>query len=130
MWHKDLESNRFISSLYQEIPELINVSILAIKIKEEGRRVTITFNMPMFADNAPLKWKNSGYNAVLVEIDFFDILEFNMSYSKEYLRGTIKIEKNEEDKFKVTIFGTVNMNMIAEIGIIQSVKGYINELYE
>jgi hypothetical protein len=130
MWHKVLERNQFISSLYQEVPKLINVRIVAIKITDEGRRVSINFNMPMFADNAPSKWHNSGYNTVFVELDFFDVQEFNVSYCKENLRGTINIEKNEEDKFKVDISGSVNMNLVADIGIIQSVSGYIDNLHE
>lgn len=130
MWHKVLERNQFISSLYQEVPKLINVRIVAIKITDEGRRVSINFNMPKFADNAPSKWHNSGYNTVFIELDFFDVEEFSVSYCKENLRGTINIEKNEEDKFNVVISGFVNMNLVAHIGMIQAVSGYIDNFQE
>lgn len=40
--------------------------------------------------------------------------------------GTISIEKNQVNKFIVSVTGSANINMIAEIGIIQSVKGYID----
>lgn len=130
MWHKVLERNQFISSLYQEVPKLINVRIVAIKITDEGRRVSINFNMPKFADNAPSKWHNSGYNTVFIELDFFDVEEFSVSYCKENLRGTINIAKNEEDKFNVVISGFVNMNLVAHIGMIQAVSGYIDNFQE
>lgn len=130
MWHKVLERNQFISSLYQEVPKLINVRIVAIKITDEGRRVSINFNMPKFADNAPSKWHNSGYNTVFIELDFFDVEEFSVSYCKENLRGTINIEKNEEDKLNVVISGFVNMNLVAHIGMIQAVSGYIDNFQE
>lgn len=126
MWHKFLERNQFISSLYREVPKLVDVRIVAIKITDDGRRVTINFNMPKFADNAPSKWHNSGYNTVFVELDFFDVQEFNVSYFKENMKGTINIEKDEEYKFKVHISGSVNMNLVADIGMIQSVSGYID----
>ncbi|MFY0521532.1 Imm50 family immunity protein [Lysinibacillus sp. UGB7] len=130
MWHKVLERNQFISNLYQEVPKLINVRIVAIKITDEGRRVSLNFNMPKFADNPPSKWHNSGFNTVFIELDFFNVQELNVSYCKENLKGIINIEKNEEDKFKVHISGSVNMNLVAEIGMIQSVSGYIDNLQE
>ena len=126
MWHKVLERNQFISSLYHEVPKLINVRIVGIKITDEGRRVSLHFNMPKFADNPPAKWRKSGYNAVFVELDFFDIQELKVSYSKENLMGNIILEKNEQDKFIVRISGAVNMELVADIGIIQTVSGYID----
>jgi len=128
MWHKLLERNDFISNLYHEIPKLINVRIIAIKITDEGRRVTIDINMPKFADNPPAKWRNSGYNTVFVELDFFDVQEFNLSYNKGDLRGNIIIEKIEQDKLKVHVSGIVNLEFLADVGMIQSVSGYIDSL--
>ena len=128
MWHRVLERNQFISSLYHEVPKLINVRIVGIKITDEGRRVSLHFNMPKFADNPPAKWRKSGYNAVFVELDFFDIQELKVSYSKENLMGNIILEKNEQDKFNVRISGAVNMELVADIGIIQTVSGYIDHL--
>lgn len=128
MWHNVLERNKFILSLYQEVPKLVNVQIVSIKITDEGSRVSINFNMPKFADNVPLKWHNSGYNTVFVELDFFDVQELDMNYCKKKLKGTINIEKNEQDKFKVDISGSVNMNLVSDIGMVQSVSGYIDNL--
>lgn len=130
MWHKFLEKNQFISNLYHVVPGLINVRIVAINITDEGRRVSINFNMPKFADNVPSKWSNLGYNTIFVELDFFDVQELNVSYCKESMKGTVNIEKNDEDKFKVNISGVVNMNLVADIGMIQSVSGYIDNLQE
>ncbi len=130
MWHNALERNQFISNLYTEVPELINVRIVAIQITDEGRRVSISFIMPKFADNVPSKWRNLGYNTVFVELDFFDVQEFDVNYCKGNLKGTINIEKKEEDKFKVDISGSISMNSVADIGMIQSVSGYIDTLQE
>lgn len=128
MWHRVLERNQFISSLYQEVPTLSNIRIIAIKITDEGRRVSLSFIMPKFADNPPSKWLNSGYNTVFVELDFFDVQELNVIYGKENLKGTINIEKNQDNKLIVHICGTVNMQLIAEVGVIQMVSGYIDNL--
>lgn len=128
MWHRVLERNQFISSLYQEVPTLSNIRIIAIKITDEGRRVSLSFIMPKFADNPPSKWLNSGYNTVFVELDFFDVQELNVIYGKENLKGTINIEKNQDNKLIVHICGAVNMQLIAEVGVIQMVSGYIDNL--
>ncbi|MED1790081.1 Imm50 family immunity protein [Brevibacillus laterosporus] len=127
MWYENLEGNKFIENLYTKVPVLINVRIIAIKVTDEGRRITINFNMPRFADNPPTKWMDSGYNTVFVELDFFDVLESTISFTRESLRGNIIIEKSDEGKLKVVISGTVNMNLVAEVGMIQSVSGYIDE---
>ncbi|UTR13952.1 immunity 50 family protein [Salipaludibacillus sp. LMS25] len=130
MWYNFLERSKFISNLYDDVPDLNNVRIAAIKITDEGRRVSIHFNMPKFGDNPPSKWNNSRYNTVFVELDFFDIKDLSVSYCKENLRGNINIQKNEESGLKVSISGSVNVTFLADIGMIQSVSGYIDTVEE
>ncbi|WP_255299180.1 Imm50 family immunity protein [Bacillus pseudomycoides] len=66
MWYSNLEGNRFISNLYNEAPSLLDVRIVAVKIEDEGKKISINFNMPKFADNPPKKWKDLNYNTVFI----------------------------------------------------------------
>ncbi|RAP20672.1 hypothetical protein C2W64_03890 [Brevibacillus laterosporus] len=126
MWYESLEKNIFIKNLYTTIPELSNVRIDAIKLIDEGRKVTLNFIMPIFADKPPAKWVGLGYNAVFVEVDFFDAQELCLKSNKNKFNGNINIEKNEEGKFNVNITGSFEMKLVADYGMIQSVSGYID----
>lgn len=81
MWYENLEGNCFfLKTLYKEVPKLENIRIEGIYIKEEGRKATLHFDMPFYADHPPEKWTELGYNSISLEIDVFDIyyLEKNM----------------------------------------------------
>jgi len=52
--------------------------------------------MPKYADNPPIKWNNSGYNSVLVELNFFDIKELSIKASNKKLSVDIKIELDQK----------------------------------
>ncbi|MBE1556973.1 Imm50 family immunity protein [Sporosarcina limicola] len=94
MWFELLEGNTFISNLYNEVPQLIDVRIVAIEIADEGRKISINFIMPKYADNPPLKWRNLNYNTVFVELDFFDVQELTIKSNKNKYRGNINIESD------------------------------------
>ncbi|ENQ3105773.1 hypothetical protein ACEOWJ_001760 [Bacillus cereus] len=128
MWHSDLEGNRFILNLYKEAPSLLDVRIVAVKIEDEGKKVSINFNMPKFADNPPKKWEQLNYNTVFVQLDFFDIQELTLKSSNDKYRGDIHIELDKDEKFNINISGSVCMNFKADYGIIQSVSGYIDTI--
>ncbi|MES5918928.1 hypothetical protein QCI44_12870 [Bacillus cereus group sp. RP37] len=53
MWYINLEGSRFISNLYNEAPSLSDVRIVAVKIEDEGKKISVNFNIPKFADNPP-----------------------------------------------------------------------------
>lgn len=84
MWHTKLDNNKFISQLYNdEVPELTSVPILSTNLEEEGRKFSILFMMPKYADNPPGKWRALGYNSILVELNFFDIEEISLTASNK-----------------------------------------------
>src|SRR5699024_12716099 len=63
----------------------------------EGRKVTIEFDMPFYAENPPKKWMNLGFNSILVEVDFFDIHEIDLQSIESKYRADIEIYKDEID---------------------------------
>src|SRR5690625_4167335 len=106
MWHKHLDNNYFISKLYDEVPEIIN-----IQINHEEDKLTILFMMPKYADNPPKKWILLNNNSIIVELDFHEVEELSLTYNgKESLSGDIKIESNGKGLFAVSISRTVNLN--------------------
>ncbi|HDR6300720.1 MULTISPECIES: Imm50 family immunity protein [Bacillus] len=128
MWYINLEGSRFISNLYNEAPSLSDVRIVAVKIEDEGKKISVNFNIPKFADNPPKKWKDLNYNTVFVQLDFFDIQELTLKSSNNKYRGDINIELDKDGKFNINILGSVCMNLKADYGIIQSVSGYIDTM--
>ncbi|ARU60079.1 hypothetical protein CBW65_02605 [Tumebacillus avium] len=131
MWCEFLQRNKFLSSLYAgEVPKLLNVRMAEIKLSDDGRKFTVFFNMPRFADIPPSKWISLGYNTVFVELAFVDITEIMIKSSGGKYRGNIEIQKNEDGKFEVCISGTVEINLTADFGIVKEVTGYISETPE
>src|SRR5699024_12560739 len=103
MWQKQLDDNRFISQLYNKVPELIDIRILSTKLEDEGRKFSIVFVMPKYADNPPIKWNNSGYNSVLVELNFFDIKELSIKDSNTKISVDINIELVQKQFYELLI---------------------------
>lgn len=125
MWHEILDKNNYIKSLYTQVPSLINVRINAIKVEDEGQRISLEFIMPTFAHTPPKKWINLQYNAVYIKLDFFQMEYLTFKLTKDKMQGNISIEKSKENKLKISIVGNVNLELIARYGMIQSVDGYI-----
>ncbi|MGJ7910126.1 Imm50 family immunity protein [Neobacillus sp. LXY-1] len=125
MWNEYFSEDKFISMMYINVPPLKNLRIEKIEISSEGDKITIGFDLPFFPDKPPKKWLERGYTTTFVEIDFFDIQEVNIKSSKNTYRGDIEIKKEvETDIFIVKIQGTVEAEIKAKVGIIQSVRGY------
>lgn len=68
--------------------------IEGIYIIEEGRKVTLQFDMPFYAENIPKKWADSGYNSIALQVDFFKIYSLEMSTVSD--RGNIEINIDEK----------------------------------
>ncbi|MBP0724071.1 hypothetical protein J5Y03_02595 [Bacillus sp. RG28] len=127
MWYLNLENNLFLTNLYNEVPELKNIKIEKINIADGGRKVTLCFDMPSYAENPPQKWVDLGNNTVWVEIDFYEIIELEIKSMKTMVNCDLDI-KYVENSFIINITGTVNASIKAEYGYFQKVEGYINSL--
>jgi len=108
--------------LYDEIPLLKNVRIASISIGDEGNRVRVIFDMPSYADFPPCKWE--ACNVTVVEVEFFSISKLTIGSISNSYRGDISIEKDVEGWLEITIEGTLNLSIVAEVGLIQRISGY------
>ncbi|WEZ61652.1 Imm50 family immunity protein [Bacillus subtilis] len=126
MWYKMIEQSHFLKSLYNQIPKLENIRIEGIYIKEEGRKITLHFDMPFYAENIPKKWAELGYNSVALQVDFFKIYSLEMNTVSDTYRGNIDINKDEKGLLEISVTGEIRAKIKADYGFIQSINGYIN----
>lgn len=124
MWLDFLDKNRFLLSLYNEIPDLKKVEILQFRIDCDRNNVELVFVMPRYGDNPPEKWKEKNCNLVLVEIDFVAIKNINFKLNCSNYIGDIYIFVDEKGLVNLSIKGDINVSLLAELGFIQKVEGY------
>jgi hypothetical protein len=125
MWYEHFLENTFISMIYTNVPSLENIRIEKIEISREGDRITVAFDLPIYADKPPTKWVERGYTTTFVEIDFFDIKEVDLKSNNNTYRGNIDIKTDDDTgNFIVNITGTVEAKINAGAGLIQSVSAY------
>ncbi|MCY8149963.1 Imm50 family immunity protein [Bacillus paralicheniformis] len=130
MWYENLEENYFLKSLYNEIPKLENIRIEGIYIKEKGRKATLHFDMPFYAEKPLKKWANLGYNSIALEVDIFNIHSLEMKTLSDTYRGNIEINKDDQGLIEINITGEITAKIKADAGLIQSINGYINGALE
>lgn len=128
MWHENVEKNTFITNLYAEVPQLVDVRISQIKIHDGGDRVSFIFDMPYFADKPPEKWVALGHNTVIVQLDFFDMREIVIKSNSNKYRGSIEIVKDIDDTILIKVAGAIEARIKAGVGMIQSIDGYCNQV--
>ncbi|MDE5778059.1 MAG: immunity 50 family protein [Lachnospiraceae bacterium] len=124
MWLDFLDKNRFLLSLYNEIPDLKKVEILQFRIDCDRNNVELVFVMPRYGDNPPEKWKEKNCNLVLVEIDFVAIKNLKFKLNCSNYIGDIDIFVDEKGLVNLSIKGDINVSLLAELGFIQKVEGY------
>ncbi|MEH6939542.1 Imm50 family immunity protein [Bacillus sp. JJ664] len=125
IWIEHFGEEKFISMIYNNVPPLENLRIEKIEITREGDRISVAFDLPIYADKPPRKWIERGYTTTYVEIDFFYIKEVSLKSNNNKYRGNIDIKKDVDiGDLIVHIGGTVEANIKAGAGLIQSVSGY------
>lgn len=127
MWYEFIDRNRFLLNLYNSVPLLLNVDIQQLHILDNGDRVTLKFNMPYYADNPPKKWIDANYNTTVVQLDFFCTKEINFKSINGKYSGNIEICKDHDGFIHLDIQGGVEVHLIAEASLIQSIDGYYHE---
>jgi hypothetical protein len=125
MWYNYLDNNKFLLTLYESVPMLLDVQITKLNISDSGNRITIALKMPCYPDYPPKKWSERNYNSVILELDFFAISALKISANTNYYTGNIEIKRTENQMIAITIAGNIEVQFQAEAGMIQSVEGYI-----
>lgn len=126
MWYDNLDKNKFLISLYNNVPDLNNVKIQELTFSREKDLIKLIFDMPKFADNIPKKWLNTGSNTISVELNFWNIQNLKMNFNNLLCRANIKIT-NDNEKLRVILDGDMNCEFFSEYGMIQRIEAYIEE---
>ncbi|OYO87016.1 immunity protein 50 of polymorphic toxin system [Lachnotalea glycerini] len=123
MWYEVIEKTEFLRRLYNKIPDLNNIEILEIQLCESGDRVKLSLFLPILIDNLPLKWKQLKYNSAIIDLELFVISSILLESKKSKLIADIHIEKTNQDTIILKCAGAINMEVCAEVGIIQEIRG-------
>lgn len=129
MWYELIDKNRFLLNLYNPVPSLLNVDIQQLSITDEGDRVSLKFIMPYYADNPPKKWIDAKYNATVVHLDFFGVKDINLKATNRKYNGNIEIYKDNYGLINLEIQGGIEVYLIAEACLLQSIDGYCHEYF-
>jgi hypothetical protein len=123
MWANVLNNNSYIFKLYDNVPELNDVRISSILYGDEGDRVTIILDLPLYPDNPPSKWISSKFNTVVVEIDFFNIRDLCIKALNKYC--ICKISIVQANKYiELSVSGDIEISLKSEVGLIQNIRAY------
>lgn len=123
MWYDLIIKTEFLKKLYNDIPMLNNVDIYEIKLHDCGDRILISFKINDIVDNIPAKWKIKGYNIPVVSLELFGVKKFMMETQANFYKATITINKDSEGLLIVKGTGNLNLEIRAEVGLIQNIEG-------
>lgn len=129
MWYKNLNQTSLLQNLYKDIPSLTNIVIRVIKIEDNGRRISIHFDMSVYADHPSEDWVEAGYNTVHITMKFFEIKELSMQSLRPPYLGDITINSVKGDLLNIQVHGSIEMSFKAFTGSIENIDGYINNLF-
>lgn len=128
MWYEFIDKNKFLLKLYNSIPLLLNVDIQQLDLSDYGSRITLKFNMPNYADNPPKKWIDANYNTAMIQLDFFCVRKINFKSSDRKYYGNIEIYKDIDSFIYLDIQGSIELHLIAEACVLQSIEGYCSKV--
>ena len=63
MWYNYLDNNKFLLTLYESVPMLLDVQITKLNISDSGNRITIALKMPCYPDYPP----KSGAKEIIIQ---------------------------------------------------------------
>ncbi|MBL1231008.1 hypothetical protein IW492_17425 [Enterococcus sp. BWB1-3] len=123
MWYDLISKTEFLDKLYNNIPMINNVDIYEIRLHDCGDRILISFRLDDIVDNVPAKWKIKEYDIPVINLELFGIRSFSMETHANFYKATVTIAKSNEDLIVVKGTGNLNFEILAEIGLIQSIEG-------
>ena len=126
MWYSKLSRFEILEHIYNDVPELIDISIYSIDIVSTENKISILFKMPTLPSPMPVKWEKRNCNMVLCQLDFWDIELCTFQLNSMHGKSNIIIE--DDELFKIKIEGNFNVNFHAKYGMVQKVRAYKKEV--
>ncbi len=124
MWTNIVEGTTFLKKLYDMVPNLEQTELIKWEWHNRNDKLTLHILLTQPMNHIPPKWLACGYDAVILELDLFDILEarFDTKYHTQY-QTHISIKKQEPDNICVDCTGAVQFHICAAFAMIQKLHG-------
>lgn len=124
MWTNMVEGTTFLQQLYDTVPSLEQVEIIKWEWHNRNDNLTLHILLTQPIDHIPPKWAYYGYDAVIMELDLFYILEatFHTKHHTQY-QTNLSIQKQDADNICVRCEGAVQFCICAECAMIQKLHG-------
>lgn len=124
MWQTLVRNPEAIETLYVKVPELANVRVTGITLKQDGPVIEVVLVMPVYPDFPPRRWGNC--NSCLLRIDFWgtsDLLINGWTTENVY---DVEICKSEGG-LRVLFLGEKKVSFKAQEALIQRFTAYIHD---
>ena len=126
MWYSKLARFEILEHIYNDIPELIDISIYSIDIVSTENKISILVEMPTLPSTMLVEWEKRNCNTVLCQLDFWDIEICTFQLNSMHGKSNIIIV--DDELLKIKIEGNFNVNFYAKQGMIQEISAYKKEV--
>ena len=112
-WYELAENPRAISEIYTVVPSLQAKRLKEVRF-DEGSKITFVVDMMVFPENVPMRWKQRGYNVLLLQLDFWEIRSVQVTrWSRDNIVD-IQVERMINGQIEVqAISPTCHVQLIA-----------------
>lgn len=69
-WYELAENPQAITEFYTDVPLLRSVEIFRVALYEDEARMRLEIALTRFPDRPPAQWRATGYNTVVIRLDF------------------------------------------------------------
>ncbi len=125
MWKEIAKKDKFLQSLYYEIPCLNNILIYDFNINRLYNDINIRFSLPLFADKPPKKWVQNEFNTVMIELKFCVIKDLEIKCDGGVNTFcNIDIQEETDGLYMINLSGDIVSNFKAEECMVLRANGY------
>lgn len=124
-WHEFVDNPKAISHLYDVIPPLRGMEVVAIRLNRDGPTVRIEMDFPVFADHRPHRWSQQ-WNTVAMQLDFSGITGLKITGLDTSPILNFLIRKDDSLLFAEATGDQMSICFQCESVYIQNMTGYMN----
>ena len=124
-WHKLVDNPKAIAHLYNDIPPLHGMEVIAIKLNRDGPMVRMEMDFPVFADHRPHRWSQQ-WNTVAIQLDFISVTGLKIGGLDTSPVLDFAIQKQESGLLVEAAGGGMSIHFQCENIYIQAITGYTN----
>lgn len=126
-WHQLSVNPQSLDSLYEKVPELVNVELFSVEIDRLYSNIRLRVDLASFPNNPPTRWHND-FNTVQVHLSFSPVKKFEAKGWHKDMKVSIDIQRNNEDLEVVIANPKLDLiyTFTCEFLRIENISPYIN----